>query len=108
MKPYATIRGSIVDATGKPTSAYGILIKGAVPPNKYLGNYVRKSKLVPKGTFAITVAPDEVYSGRFMRKTYNTWYPRPLLGSAFGPVTPKPGEELGLGNLQVSTATDEQ
>lgn len=108
MKPYATIRGSVVDATGNPTSDFGILIEGAVPPNKYLGNYVRKSKLVPKGTFAITVAPDEVYSGRFMRKTYNTWYPRPLLGSAFGPVTPKPGEEIDLGDLQVSTSTDEQ
>ena len=106
MKPQATLRGSIVDAQGNPTRDFTVQIKGAVAPQTFVSNHRRKTETVPKGTFSITVAPDEVYSGHFMRLIHNSLYPRPLLGKAFGPVTPRPGETLDLGDLQVSTATD--
>jgi hypothetical protein len=101
MKSQSTLRGRIVDPQGKPTRGFTLHIQGSVPPHTFVSNHTRKTETVPKGSFSIIVAPDEVYSGHFMRLMHNSLYPRPLLGKAFGPVTPKPGEELDLGDLQV-------
>ena len=101
MRPFATITGSIVDRDGKPTSEFGILVDGLVKPFTYLGNYVRDSGDVKKGTFALKVAPGETYSGQWMRRTHRQFDPRPLIGEAFAPVTPKPGEVIDLGNLVI-------
>ena len=101
MKPRAILRGRIVDGQGNPNYDFGIHVSGAVPPRTYLGNYVRKTDQVPKGTFAIWVTPGETYSGAFMRKTFSSWYPRPTFGQAFQPVTPKPGEIIDFGDVAV-------
>ncbi|TWT80325.1 hypothetical protein CA13_17380 [Planctomycetes bacterium CA13] len=99
MKPAATLRGRIIGRNGETSRDFGILVDGAVAPHTFLGNYIRNTDQVKKGTFALRVTPGETYSGQWMRKTYNSYYPRPLLGEAFAPITPKPGEIVDLGDL---------
>ncbi|KAA5543132.1 carboxypeptidase regulatory-like domain-containing protein [Roseiconus nitratireducens] len=101
MKPAATITGSFVTSKGQPTSEFGAMLSGAVPPDSHLGNFIRDTPLSPKGRFARRVAPGETYSGQLVRRRNRQWYPRPTIGPAFEPVTPKPGEIVDLGSITV-------
>lgn len=99
MKPAALLTGRIVNKQGEATKEFGALVEGAVPPHTYLGNFIRNTDRASKGRFGMYVPPNESYSGKLMRKTFFSWYPRPIIGEAFGPVTPKPGETVDLGDI---------
>jgi hypothetical protein len=101
MKPPAILVGSFVTKDGKPSFDFGAIVEGAVIPRTHLGNFTRNTDSTRKGRFALAVPPDETYSGKLMRKTHNSWYPRPTLGKAFGPVKPEAGEVIELGEIFV-------
>lgn len=98
MRPAATITGSVVGPDGKPTSEFFIRVHGAVPPDTMLGNTVFSQDKSRLGRFELKVAPEVEYSGSFVRNT-SQMETRPTVGKAFGPVTPKPGETIDLGNI---------
>lgn len=101
MKRAAILAGSFVTKYGEPSFDFGAIVEGAVLPRTHLGNFTRNSDSARKGRFALAVPPDATYSGELMRKTHNSWYPRPTLGKAFGPVTPAPGKVIELGEIVV-------
>ena len=100
MQPVATIKGRLVTAAGEASFDFGIVVSGAVPSDTLLANRMHGGQKSDHGRFEKTVPPDVQYSGGVLRKTHE-WQTRPILGAAFGPVTPIPGEILDLGDIVV-------
>ncbi|MGH7137962.1 MAG: hypothetical protein ACREHD_19610 [Pirellulales bacterium] len=48
----------------------------------------------------MVVPPEVELRGDFVRKTAD-WLTRPTIGTAFGPLIPKPGEIVDLGDIVV-------
>ena len=100
MKPRAMLTGRLVKVSGETCRDFGVLFSGAVKPDTFTGNFIRKTKIAPKGRFAVVVPPDEQYSGILVRKSPD-WRARPSVGQAFAPVTPKPGQIIDFGDIVV-------
>jgi hypothetical protein len=103
MQPAATIKGRIATRDGQPTSDFGAIVSGAVPPDTMLSNPEFKRDKFDRLQFELQVVPGETYTGELVRLTGpgRDWRVRPTLGRAFGPVTPKAGETIDLGDIVV-------
>lgn len=104
MRPAATLQGRFVDKSGKLNFDFGARILSAgVMPDTYVAGRMFNTTAIPgerNGEFKLVVPPDIELRGDFVRKTAD-WKTRPTVGTAFGPLTPKPGEMLDLGDLIV-------
>ena len=111
LQPAATLAGRFVDQVGQPKFDFGIRILGpGVMPDKFVAG--RRLGVTEKpgehvGEFRQVLAPGFECRGEFVRKTFdsNEWLTRPALGPAFGPVIPKPGETIDLGNTKVPSSS---
>ena len=106
LQPAATLSGRFVDQFGQPKFDFGIRILGpAVMPDTFVAG--RRLDITDKpgersGEFRLVLTPGFEVRGEFVRYAFNTidWKTRPALGPAFGPVIPKPGETIDLGNIK--------
>ena len=106
LQPAAALTGRFVDQVGQPKFDFGIRILGpAVMPDTFVAG--RRLNITDKpgehsGEFRQVLTPGFEVRGPFVRNTFNglEWKTRPALGPAFGPVIPKPGETIDLGNIK--------
>jgi hypothetical protein len=104
MRPAATLRGQFVNKSGSLNFDFGArIICSEVMPDTYVAGRMFNitAKLGERnGEFELVVPPGVELRGDFVRKT-SDWKTRPTVGTAFGPLTPKPGELVELGNIVV-------
>ena len=104
LRPAATLRGRFVDKSGKLNFDFGARITGnGVRPDTYVAGQVFNTKDQPgqrSGEFELVVPPGVELRADFVRKA-GSWLTRPTVVPAFGPLTPKPGEIIDLGDLTV-------
>jgi hypothetical protein len=104
MRPAATLRGRFVNKAGTLDFDFGARILSAgVMPDTYVAGQMFNTTDKPgerNGEFQLVVPPGVELRGDFVRKTAD-WRTRPIIGTAFGPLTPKPGEIMDLGNVVV-------
>ena len=104
LRPAATLIGRFTDATGKPNHDFRIrVLSEGVLPDTYVGARRHNTTDVPgerEGEFRLMVPPGVEVRGEFVRSTAHV-ETRPSAGTAFGPLTPKPGETVELGDLVV-------
>jgi hypothetical protein len=102
----ATLTGRFVDRVGQPKFDFIIRILGpGVMPDTFVAG--RRLNITDKpgehsGEFRQVLTPGLEVRGEFVRNTFDAleWKTRPALGPAFGPVIPKPGETIDLGNIK--------
>jgi hypothetical protein len=103
MRPAATLFGRFVDKSGEPNFDFGVRLLGeGVTPDTFVAGRMRQTTEKPgerPGEFRLTVPPGVNLRGEFVRKM--DWLARPSVGTAFGPLAPKPGETVDLGDLAV-------
>jgi hypothetical protein len=104
MRPAVTLIGRITDRSGAPNFDFRIRVLGeGVPPDTYVAGRMYRPSDAPgerKGEFRLVVPAGVPLRGEFVRKTPD-WQTRPSAGTAFGPLNPKSGETVDLGNLTV-------
>ena len=106
LRPTATLTGRFVDKAGQPSFDFGIRILGpVVMPDTFVAG--RRLNITDKpgersGEFRQVLTPGFDVRGEFVRYNFDSleWKTRPALGPAFGPVLPKPGETIDLGNIK--------
>lgn len=104
MQPAAKLIGRLTDDTGQLNFDFGIRMLGkGLSPDTFVGGRMNKTTNEPgkrRGEFSLMVPPDVEVRGAFVRMT-NQHATRPTVGTAFAPLTPKPGETVNLGDLIV-------
>jgi hypothetical protein len=101
LQPAATLTGRFVDQAGQLRFDFVIRILGpAVMPDTFL--WVTDKPGEHLGEFRQVLTPGFEVRGEFVRYSVDSseWKTRPALGPAFGPVIPKPGETIDLGNIK--------
>jgi hypothetical protein len=92
MQPAATLVGQITDAEGTSNANFWIRVSGkGVMPETIVGG---------TGEFRLVLPPGLEVHGEFVRRLAD-YLTRPSAGAAFGPLIPKPGETIQLGDLIV-------
>ena len=103
MQSAAKLIGRFVEKSGKPNFDFGARIEGkGIAQDTFVAGRLLNPKEVPgerEGEFELEVPPGLELQGQFVRK--ENWVTRPPVGKAFGPLTPKPGETIDLGDLTV-------
>jgi hypothetical protein len=105
MRPAATLVGRFVNKSGALDFDFGArIVSAGVMPDTYVAGRMNDD-ISPRpgdrrGDFELVVPPDVELRGDFVRKTPD-WRTRPTVGTAFGPLTPKPGETVDLGDVVV-------
>ena len=106
LQPAATLTGRFVDPVGQPKFDFGIRVLGpVVMPDTFVAGRRLNTTDKPgerSGEFRQVLTPGFEVRGEFVRYAFYTldWKTRPALGPAFGPVIPKPGETIDLGNIK--------
>lgn len=104
MRPAAKLVGRFVDESGDVNFDFGVRVKGmGVPPDTFVAGRRNQTREEPgrrMGEFQLVVPPGIALRGEFIRKAIDRTT-RPPAGVAFGPLIPKPGETLDLGDLSV-------
>ncbi len=104
MRPAATLIGRFADDSGQTNFDFGARVRGqGVPPDTFVAGRVHKPTEIQgerKGEFRLMVPPGVEVRGEFVRKTFDR-LTRPSVGTAFGPLIPKPAEIVDLGSLTV-------
>ncbi len=101
LRPAAKLTGRFVDQAGQLRFDFVIRILGpAVMPDTFL--WVTDKPGEHLGEFRQVLTPGFEVRGEFVRYSSNSveWNTRPAFGPAFGPVIPKPGETINLGNIK--------
>jgi hypothetical protein len=104
MRPAATLFGRITDASGQPNHDFSIRVLGkALMPDTFVGGRMYDTSQQPgerPGEFRLVIPAGEEVHGEFVRRTAD-YMARPAAGAAFGPLTPKSGETVQVGDLFV-------
>ncbi|HEY3963357.1 MAG TPA: hypothetical protein VGM05_02295 [Planctomycetaceae bacterium] len=104
MQPAATLRGRFVDKSGALNFDFGArIVSAGVMPDTYVAGRMYNITATPgerHGEFELVVPPGVELRGEFVRKIPD-WRTRPTVGTAFGPLSPKPGEIVDLGDVAV-------
>lgn len=104
MRPAAILIGRFTDAVGEPNFDFRIRVLGqGVMPDTYVAGRMYRTTDEPgkrTGEFRLLVPPGVEVRGEFVRKAPD-WKTRPSAGQAFGPLTPRPGQTVDLGDLAV-------
>ena len=107
LQPAATLTGRFVDQFGPAEILISrIRILGpAVMPDTFVAGrqmFVTDKPGEHSGEFRQVLTPGFDVRGEFVRYNFGSleWKTRPAFGPAFGPVIPKPGETIDLGNIR--------
>jgi hypothetical protein len=104
MRPAATLIGRITDKFGQKNHDFSIRVfgQGVMPETQVGGRLFNPTKEPGErpGEFKLVVPPGDEVRGEFVRRAADQ-ETRPSAGQAFGPVVPKPGETIQLGDLVV-------
>jgi hypothetical protein len=104
MRPAATLLGRFVDRSGALDFNFGArIVSSGVMPETYIAGRMFDITARPgegRGEFRLIVPPGVEVRGDIVRKSHD-WNTRPTIRTAFGPLTPKPGEIIDLGDLTV-------
>lgn len=102
MQTAATLIGRLVDRSGQPDRDFSIRVTGEfIAPDTFVGSRVYATSEKPSerpGEFRLSVPPGSEVRGEYITKNAEL-ATQPKLGVAFGPIAPKPGETIQLGDL---------